>query len=97
MYDEKLYADVRKIYFKRLHILIARSGLEWVTDLRDRRSWQRAFDRERETAVMSEIPPEAVYEDMICFMVKNKCSLLDISDILNRIMGIKFNMITDKC
>jgi hypothetical protein len=56
------------IFFNRLKITVARTGLTFMEDLRDRKIWMEGMLRANETAVFEEIDVETCYPLIISYM-----------------------------
>lgn len=60
--------EATNFFYKRLKITIARNGLSWSTDLRDRQAWMEECLKWGETAVFEETNAEDKYDRMVEMM-----------------------------
>lgn len=73
----QLTTQLTNLYFKRLKIHIARNGITFIEDVRDRERWTLELLRMGETSVMEELPPESVMDKMRQLMYDNGLDLFD--------------------
>lgn len=72
-----LEAQVTDCYYNRLKIHIARNGLTFIEDVRDRHRWTAELLRMHETATLEELPPSTVADKMQRIMYEHGLDMFE--------------------
>jgi len=72
-----LTTQLTNLYFNRLKIHIARNGITFIEDVRDRERWTLELLRMGETSTMEELPTDSVMGKMRQLMYDNGLDLFD--------------------
>jgi len=72
-----LTTQLTNLYFNRLKIHIARNGITFIGDVRDRERWTLELLRMGETSTMEELPTDSVMGKMRQLMYDNGLDLFD--------------------
>jgi len=83
-----LVNDLSRIYYNRLKIKIARNGLTFIEDVRDRARWTKNLLSAGETATLEEIPADAVYDKMQELMYMHNLDKFEQRKLVFDLFGI---------
>lgn len=64
--DSRQIGELSHIFHNRLKITVARNGLTFIRDVREKRKWVKEMMRCGETAVFEELDPD--YDSMYAYM-----------------------------
>jgi len=80
-------AELTKIYYNRMRIIILNNGIVFVTDIRDRSKWTKAFLEYRENTVLEDLGEDYVMDKVIHRMKEEGMDKFEMIKMLSTITG----------